>query len=159
MNKSLHSSAKHNWQTPQNILDLVRIVGPIELDPCGGGGSLVDARETYLLPLQDGLVLPWGKGLVFCNPPYGTALKHWIKKACGEARGGSEIILLVPSRTDTKWFREAWAWCSMACLWSGRIRFVGARDPAPFPSILFYYGTNNTFYNAFKDHGIIYIRP
>jgi hypothetical protein len=28
------------------------------------------------------------------------------------------------------------------CFWKGRIKFVGARDPAPFPSLIAYWGND-----------------
>ena len=31
---TLHSSVKQDWQTPDDVLDVVRQVGPIGLDPC-----------------------------------------------------------------------------------------------------------------------------
>jgi hypothetical protein len=34
INKALYSSKKEDWRTPKEVLDVVREVGPIDLDPC-----------------------------------------------------------------------------------------------------------------------------
>lgn len=51
--------------------------------------------------------------------------------------------MLVPSRTDTKWFHD---WCygkAEIRFIKGRIKFGGSTNNAPFPSILVIYRNNN----------------
>lgn len=48
----LMSSAKDDWQTPAEVLELVRKVGPIVLDPC----TTVDNPTGAALICHDGLV-------------------------------------------------------------------------------------------------------
>ena len=156
MNNSLMSSNNNNWCTPPEVLNLVRNVGSIELDPCGNIYSVVNATRAFFYPQQDGLLLPWGQGLTYCNPPYGRGLIKWAEKAVSEAGKGCEIILLVPSRTDTRWFNIAFRAAQSVCFWKGRIKFLGAPSPAPFPTAIFYYGSNDTkFRLVFQSHGII----
>jgi hypothetical protein len=45
-------------------------------------------------------------GVVFCNPPYGREIGKWTRKAVEQAAQGKTIVLLIPSRTDTKWWHE-----------------------------------------------------
>ena len=158
MNKVLLKSNKQDWLTPNTVLDRVRIIDPIGLDPCGDLNSLVNATNTYLISNgQDGLSLFWdNKGLVFCNPPYGRGLIKWARKVVYEAERDAEIILLVPARPDTKWFSILWNSMDAVCLWKGRIKFDGAPHPAPFPSALFYFGPRPLKFRRTMEHvGIV----
>src|SRR4029078_9375176 len=42
----------------------------------------------------------------YVNPPYGKEVSDWISKASKEAELGRRIVMLLPARTDTKWFHE-----------------------------------------------------
>lgn len=147
MNPALHSSERHDWETPDEVLELVRKVGRIGLDPCTTEANPCDA-ETWFFPGQeDGLKADWcryvmfdGTEVVYVNPPYGRGIRRWIQKCCDESKRGAEIVALVPSRTDTAWFRNAWDHSSSACFWQSRIVFRGAEAGAPFPSAVFYWG-------------------
>ncbi len=149
MDAVLHSSVKHDWQTPDAVLDLVRAVGPIVLDPCTAEENPVRAKHHYTEDL-DGLLMPWSlvPGLVFVNPPYGRALPKWAHKACVEALlKGVEIITLTPARTDTRWFTSLVEGCTTVAFWRGRMTFKGAPAPAPFPTCLTYFGPNGTLFS------------
>jgi len=152
------SSRKTDWLTPADVLDVVRLVAPIELDPCAHPDGLVKAQIEYRWDQGfDGLQKPWGvRGLVFVNPPYGRSLKPWMAKCATvarEHRDTTSVLALVPARTDTAW----WGYCESAdaiCFWRGRIRFVGAPGPAPFPSALVYWGAHSDrFADAFQGRG------
>lgn len=148
LNDSLLSSVKHDWCTPPLVLDRVRRVGPIALDPCTSPANPCGAEASYSL---HGLSLPWW-GLAFVNPPYGRELVKWADKVVEEAARGIEIIMLVPSRTDTRWWGHAFEAAQACALWRGRITFVGAPSAAPFPSCLFYFGARRRRFSlAFKD--------
>jgi len=142
------SSAKQDWCTPACVLERVRKVGPIELDPCTSAENPCGAAAYYQL---NGLDLPWW-GLAYCNPPYGRELPRWAKKVVEEAQSGVEIIMLAASRTDTRWWGLAFEASQACAFWKGRLTFVGAKDPALFPSCLFYFGPNRRrFGQAFRD--------
>ncbi len=158
MDAVLHSSAKHDWQTPPEVVELVRKVGRIGLDPCASESerSWFAAKNLTEIGIATRWILSKRRGLVYVNPPYGREIREWIDKCIREATAGCEIIALVPSRTDTQWFRRAWYTSEIRCFWHGRITFVGAQAPAPFPSALFYWGTRrHKFHKAFFDAGII----
>lgn len=144
LNPALMSSARTAWCTPPHVLDLVRQVGQIALDPCGCEGDVVDANVSWRLERDgDSLLRDWawagGRGLVFVNPPYGRAIGVFIAK-CRETWevGGRQVVALVPSRTDAAWFQDAHP--TMVTLLRGRLRFVGAESSAPFPSALLFWG-------------------
>jgi hypothetical protein len=143
LNQALLKSEKQDWNTPPQILELVRKVGPIGLDPATTPDNPVQAYEFMALPKWNGLSEPWDPqltdSLVYCNPPYGRALKDWAARFADEGRKGCELITLTPARPDTRWWRHMTT-ADVICFWRGRIKFVGAPAPAPFPSAICYWG-------------------
>lgn len=148
-NEALYTSNSQLWETPDSVLDLVRKVGPIALDPCSTRKNPTQARKVYT-PDEDGLSKPWNvvAGLNYVNPPY-RYCKEWIVKAVAESARGCEIIALVPARTDTRYWQD-WIFptAKSICFWKGRIKFLDptgegdavARHPAPMPTALIYWG-------------------
>lgn len=164
--KIMTSSANEHWPTPLTILDPIRTrMGPILLDPCSNKNSIVHAATEWFGPAEghvDGLAQTWQVGgIVYVNPPYGRKIGPWIKKCAEEGRlakqtkNMTEIILLGPARTDTKWFqRVVLPSADSVILWEGRLKFEGAKAPAVFPSFLAYWGHRPTdFKIAFVGKG------
>lgn len=157
MTPALLSSARMDWQTPPGVLDLVRGLGQIDLDPCTTADNPTEARRFYAPP-QDGLTLPWGEGLAYVNPPYGREIGAWVDRCHRSALGGLEVVLLTPSRTDTRWFTRLWETADAMCFWRGRIRFAGAPHPAPFPSLVTYFGEDPwLFASVFREAGAVQV--
>ena len=105
--------------------------GPFDLDPCATAENAKAPR--FYTRADDGLRRPW-TGRVFCNPPYGRAIAAWVAKAREAATTTADlVVLLVPARTDTRWCHEHVAHAEVEFL-PGRVRFVGAKAGAPFPS-------------------------
>jgi len=183
VNPALVSSKRMDWCTPENVLELVRQVGPIALDPCTNYLNPVHA-ETFCadaasdceafgtLVARDGLTYNWSgfPGLVYVNPPYGRQIPRWVDKCIQEADKGAEILLLVPARTDTRWFDRLVNSANSTAFWKGRMTFENGdpaalnrhvywhekkqawvpMDPAPFPTLLAYWGRRDlTFHNVF----------
>jgi DNA N-6-adenine-methyltransferase (Dam) len=132
--------------------------GVIDLDPCSNSvdNPSVPAEFHYTVKL-DGLGLPWA-GKVFVNPPYGRELSKWVNKTRSEYESGRarEILLLVPSRTDTQWFTSLNPYPRVYLV--GRLKFLDAsgvrQEPAPFGSVLFYLGSRiQEFEQHWKDWG------
>ena len=74
---------------------------------------------------------------VFCNPPYSQIAK-WVAKAYYEGcKDNTLVALLIPARTDTKYFHNYILHRSEIRFIKGRIQFDGeTKDNAPFPSML-----------------------
>lgn len=147
--------SQDNWRTPENVLERVRACfdGVIGCDPCTDADNPTGA-EMWCNEVIDGLTHTWGPGTVYVNCPY-SQIRPWLEK-CGNryAVDGNEIIALIPARTDTRAWHEAMATAKAFCLWRGRLTFVGAPAPAPFPSALLYWGERPwTFEAAFSDAG------
>jgi len=151
-----YSSATPEWYTPASIIDRVLAVfGHIDLDPCSnahGDAANVPARFHYT-KADDGLASSWAMPRwvdddgcesavvkVYMNPPYGTEIGPWIERLCDAYETGeiTEAIALVPARVDTAWFQPLFAYA--LCFVRGRLKFVGADDSAPFPSVVVYLG-------------------
>ena len=148
VNSALLSSARGDWNTPESFLDLVRQIGNIGLDPCSNSESTVDALVSWDKD-DDGLAHSWGTvGLVYVNPPYGRQIGAWVSKCAHEAARGVEVLALVPSRTDTKWFQDHASTAAAVCFMRGRLRFVGADNAAPFPSAVLYWGARVSRFRA-----------
>ena len=75
---------------------------------------------------------------VFCNPPYGRAIKDWIRKCAEEAsKPNTLVVALVPARTDTAWFHDyVYNKAREIRFIRGRLHFNDSRDAAPFPSMV-----------------------
>ena len=145
MDKVLHSSKAHDWRTPPEVFQAIEQLSsnPFTIDaaaqkghelaPVGFGPG--QAREDALSPE------PWGSAhdRVWLNPPYGRALSAFVVRAVAEAAMNSvSTTLLVPARTDTKWWKVAMMYADVVYFVEGRIKFLRAdgtsSETAPFPS-------------------------
>lgn len=156
-------STETNWHTPEWLLDLVRQIGAIGLDPATDATNPTKAGATFT-PAEDGLSRPWaGRGLVYVNPPYSRGESPmWAEKILAEAKAGAEIVALLPARTDTRWWHDCIAMLADAvCFLRGRPRFIdgdngGADGAGKFPSAVAYFGDRaKAFRRAFAGVGWI----
>lgn len=133
VNPGMMSSNSEEWETPQDFFDALDAVFQFELD---AAASAQNAKCTrYWTKEDDALIQRWD-GVVWCNPPYGRVIGEFVKKGYEEAQKGSMVVMLVPARTDTRWWHD---WVMKAAeikLVRGRLRFVGAPSSAPFPSAI-----------------------
>lgn len=74
-----------------------------QLDVCCSKKN-IPAWEHYIDGEKDGLNEEW-KFLNYCNPPYKYCDK-WVKKAFQEFQNGNVSVLLIPARTETKYWQE-----------------------------------------------------
>ena len=76
---------------------------------------------------------------MFCNPPYGRAIKDWVKKSSEEAQKPNTIVvMLIPARTDTKYFHDyIYQKPNVDVRFiKGRLKFGNSGNSAPFPSMV-----------------------
>lgn len=100
----LFSSASEEWGTPQDLFDELNYVYNFTLDPSASDYN--HKCEKYFTKDDDGLSKSWSGETVFCNPPYGRHIGDWVKKAYDESLKGTKIVMLIPARTDTRWFHD-----------------------------------------------------
>ena len=145
-----NSSAFHGWHTPPELLvKLTNALGTFDLDPCASPKAHVRAHVQFTVD-DDGLSQPW-RGLVFCNPPYGPALKSWVAKCFAEGTNSYTcVVALIPARTDTRWWHDNIAGLADIFLLKGRLRFGDGKNSAPFPSVLAVWGASPVQINELK---------
>lgn len=120
MNRILFSSASDEWATPAETFSALNSEFNFADDPCPLGGGV------------NGLMREW-KSPCFVNPPY-SEIGPWMEKAMIESKAGKTVVLLVPSRTDTRWWHDYAMKAREIRFIRGRLKFCGAKTGAPFPS-------------------------
>lgn len=144
LNKGLFTSKSNEWSTPQSLFDELNSEFNFTLDPAS---THENAKcEKHYTHEDDGLIQPWADERVFCNPPYGREIGQWVKKAYEESlllRVGV-IVLLIPARTDTKYWHEYIFGKAEVRFLKGRVKFGEANQGAPFPSAVIVYKGNET---------------
>lgn len=135
---SFKGDRKWEWYTPQEWFDRLNQRWAFDLDPCGALHGPDLCPETYRLPDQDGLILPW-HGTVFVNPPYGSEMVKWFEKADRERiERNVTSVFLIPCRSDTLAFHQYIAGWPLWFI-KGRLAYStpeGDGQTAPFPSIV-----------------------
>jgi phage N-6-adenine-methyltransferase len=127
VDRVLFSSASDEWATPGETYRALDAEFKFADDPCPLGASVVS-----------GLMREW-KSPCFVNPPY-SEIGPWMEKAAIEAKAGKTVVLLVPSRTDTRWWHEYAMKAKEIRFIRGRLKFGGAKTGAPFPSCVIIFG-------------------
>ena len=135
MNTSvMFSSQTDNWATPQWLFDKLNEEFGFTLDPCASKDNAKCAR--FFTKEDNGLTQNWG-GVIFCNPPYGKEIGKWVAKCAEEAKKPDTIcVMLIPARTDTKWFHEYIYHKAEIRFLKGRLKFGDSTNSAPFPSMI-----------------------
>ena len=135
MNTEVMFSSKTDlWETPQEFFDKLNQEFHFNLDACALPENA--KCEYYYTPEQDGLSQPWN-GVVWCNPPYGREIGRWVEKAYhSAAEGEAVVVMLLPARTDTKWFHKYIYNKAKVRFIKGRLKFGGSKNSAPFPSMV-----------------------
>jgi phage N-6-adenine-methyltransferase len=137
----MFSSASTEWETPQWLYDELDAEFHFVLD---AAATKKNTKCGTWLP--DGLVGGWAfDAWTWCNPPYGrNSTGKWVEKARDEAYLGCSSVLLLPARTDTRWFHR-YIWDKKlgrpregveVRFLPGRLKFTGCKDSAPFPSMI-----------------------
>ena len=136
--KVLFSSKEEKWATPQDLFDKLNDEFHFTLDVAA---SPDNAKCTnYFTEEQDGLAQSWGGHTVWCNPPYCRKTGLWVKKAYEEhQRTGCTVVMLLPSRTDVRWFHDYILGKAEIRFLRGRLKFGESKNSAPFPSIVVIY--------------------
>ncbi len=129
----MFSSKTDLWETPQKLFDELDSEFHFDMDVCANPENA--KCEKFFSPEMDGLKQNWN-GMCWCNPPYGKEIGKWIQKAAESVHGGATTIMLIPARTDTKWFHEFIYGKAEVRFLRGRLKFGNAKNYAPFPSMI-----------------------
>jgi phage N-6-adenine-methyltransferase len=152
-NAVMFSSATDEWETPQAFFDKLDAEFRFTIDVAASADNR-KCQHYYGLDhfsdrCRDALLLNWSGGIrpvvAWMNPPYSRGLQaKFIAKAAEQRRNGVLTVALLPARTDTKAFHthiyDASKWQPREGieirLLPGRLKFGGAANSAPFPSMV-----------------------
>ena len=111
-----------NWETPPYLFKLLDKEFDFDVDLAASESNHL--CEEYYTKENSGLDANLEGKNVFCNPPY-NEIEKWVKKCYEEGqKKGTIIVMLIPARTDTKYFHT---YCMNAFeirLVKGRISFL-----------------------------------
>lgn len=130
MKEVMFSSKSELWETPQEFFDELNREFGFQTDVCALPENA--KCEAFYTPEQDGLSQEW-TGVCWCNPPYGRQIGEWVRKA---AESEATVVMLIPARTDTKWFHDYILPNAEIRFIKGRLKFGGSKNSAPFPSMV-----------------------
>ena len=119
------------WNTPKWLFEKLNKEFHFDLDPCCTHENAL--CKNHFTKEEDGLRQNWGGQTVYCNPPYGREIADWVKKA---AESNALVVMLLPARTDTKWFHEYIYGKAEIRFIKGRLHFNESKEGAPFPSMI-----------------------
>lgn len=147
------------WATPPEILDRIRKVAQIGLDPFGKEMSLVGATVTNIYngtPETDGFLMPWHEGsndVAFMNPPFSRKsdfAKVWKTECELLSSSGSTrtLFCVLPANTEQRFFHTMMSVPgSIMILYKSRISYykddgdtLVRKNGASFASVSFVYG-------------------
>ena len=114
-------------------MDVLKEEFEFMLDACSTDDNPT-ALPNWYTENDDGLKQDW-QTWTYCNPPY-SEVELWVQKAHLEAAKGNYSVMLLPARTDTKWFHR-WIYGQYCIRFlKGRLKFKGTLNSAPFPSMI-----------------------
>ena len=120
----MFTNKTNDWKTPSVLYNAIMTFPYMDICP-------FQSKENYLIKKWD--------YNVYCNPPY-SDIKIWVEEIIKRFKDKSidRCILLVPSRTDTKWFSKILncGYVFKLILIKGRLKFNDTGS-APFPSCIF----------------------
>ncbi len=141
----MFKSERQDWGTPDGFLDFLNDELCLRFDLDAAASDDNHKAPSYFTIEDDGLNCEWW-GRVWLNPPFGRELPLWLEKCVQEIRREEveSIHVLIPARTDTKWFHEIVVPNAYAIyLIKGRFNFRFDRAiegaNAPFPSMLVHF--------------------
>ena len=137
----LFSSKTDDWSTPQEFYDSLDAEFNFTLDPCADDTN--HKCDKYFTKVQNGLVQDWSGERVYCNPPYGKGIQEWVAKC---ANHDGLAVMLIPARTDTKWFHQfVYNRPNVKVRFvKGRLKFGNSKNSAPFPSMVVIFNGGQT---------------
>lgn len=131
--KVLFSSKSMEWATPRDFFRKLNKQFDFNLDPCAQSHNAVCSK--YFTADDDGLAQDWEGTTAFVNPPYGRGIAGWVKKSYEEGcKNGTTVVMLIPARTDTRYWHDYVMKADEVRLIKGRLKFGGGSNSAPFPS-------------------------
>lgn len=150
VNRALFSSNSDEWETPPDLFSKLDKEFHFNLDLAA---SVKNTKCAHFCSEQnsglDGLISGklWN---IWCNPPY-SQIGKWVERCAELSHSVGVVVMLILSRTDTRWFHEyIYKKPNVEIRFiKGRLRFSGSKNSAPFPSMVVIfkglrYGSDNS---------------
>ena len=146
----MFGKATDEWETPQAFFDALDAEFGFDIDLAASVENakcpVFYRKESDALDYEHDWCMEASHVRTgWCNPPYSRGLQSkFIEKAARQRRRGFTTVMLLPARTDTKAFHahiyDAKTWQAREGvairLLPGRLKFGGATNSAPFPSMV-----------------------
>lgn len=134
VNSSMFLSGTDEWGTPKDLFDQLDSEFHFNLDVASTDGNC--KCEMHFTKEDDGLKRDWSGRRVFCNPPY-SQISRWVEKCYREGcKDNTLVVMLIPARTDTKYFHNFIVNRAEIRFLSKRLSFEGSNNKAPFPVLV-----------------------
>lgn len=144
--KIIFSSDSDEWITPFKLFYQLEEIFKVKftLDPCS---TIQNTKCINHFTIKDnGLEQSWKGHNVFVNPPYSEITK-WVQKSYEESfKDNTSVVMLIPSRTDTKYWHKWIMQANSIYFIKSRVKFEHLEKKmyiAPFPSCVVYF--NNSY--------------
>ena len=132
----LQQPKSHEWETPPEFFRALDDEFRFALD---AAASLDNTLCTHFYSQDvNGLLYDWtwADGPVWVNPPFGSAIGKWVRKSYDQSQDGATVVMLIPARTETRWWHDYVMRSAEIRFVRGRLRFSGSNVNAPFPSVV-----------------------
>ena len=142
--KACLTSNSNEWATPIDFFNKLNEEFEFTLDPCCTHEN-AKCKKHYTIE-DDGLSKDWGGERVFVNPPYGKEISKWVEKSYNESqKENTLVVMLIPARTDTKYFHKFIYHKAEIRFIEGRLHFNESKGGAPFPSMVVIFDEHNRY--------------
>ena len=122
---------------PPRIFEELDAEFHFDLDPCATEDN--HKCPNFFTEEEDGLSRSWAGHRAFVNPPY-SDISRWVEKAFREGHQDKTLVcLLIPARTDTRYFHDFIINRAEIRFIKGRLKFGDQKNSAPFPSMIVIY--------------------
>ena len=138
------TSSHDEWLTPPELFAVLDKEFHFMLDAAASDDNTL--CHAWYTEEENALTQEWCHRSVFCNPPY-SLIGPFVQKAYEQAaRHGNTVVLLIPTYTDPKYWRDYVTKAHEVRHLVGRIRFIDGvtktkRMSARFPSSVIVFKT------------------
>lgn len=128
-------STKQEWITPPGLFEQLNQEFNFNFDLAADKDN-TKCKNFYSVG-NDALSKSWENKISWLNPPFGSKehkLENWIKKAYLSSQNeNTTIVMLIPARTNTKWWHTYCMKAKEIKLICGRPKFIGCKHGLPWP--------------------------
>lgn len=145
VSKTLFSTGKDDWETPPAFITYLNRTLGLEFIYDLAASKENAITEHYITEADNLLsphVWPSASGDFWLNPPY-SQNSEFIRKAFECSNSIQRTYVLLPARTDTDYWHNYIMKAEVIFCIKGRLKFVGAKSGAPFPTVVVRFASQN----------------